>query len=152
MASREKRKGGGGGKILQRKSIVPRHARKKQDMLKAEQGEEVYEKWNTCAQQKFPLVEWWSARRHEVVLLDRLSLPFFFSTGHRDGKDGRTSEEEVEEVERMVLRDSWILFREELLRSFEEEDTWFFFFSFLEGIVDRDEKEERRKGRCCEVP
>ena len=34
MASREERKGG--GKILQRKPIVPRHARKKQDMLKAE--------------------------------------------------------------------------------------------------------------------
>lgn len=56
-------------KILRRKSIVPRHARKKQDMQKSVGvGMSVNAKVEHVCTAEVPLAECWSARRHEVVL------------------------------------------------------------------------------------
>lgn len=97
---------------------------------------EGYEKWNTCAQHKFPLVEWRSARRRQVVLLNLLFLPASSTEMKRTG-------ERVSRRKRS-MEDSWSLFREE----FEEEDTFLFLSFFSERIVDREKIVEmkRKKG------
>lgn len=103
----ERRGGGGGGKILRRKSIVPRHARKKQDMLKAEQGggEVGQEKWNTCVRSTsfFPRVE--CATTRSGPPRPSPSLSFRFSTG--DEKDERTGggEKRVKNGRRGILEE-----------------------------------------------
>lgn len=141
MASREERKGG--GKILQRKPIVPRHARKKQDMLKAERERDTKSRTRVRST-SFPSL---SGGVRDDAKWSSSTFSFFPLLPQR--WKGRANEwagaEEAEHGGLVVTFSRGIRRRRYVSLSF------FLFFRKESSIEKRLSKWKGRKGRSCEI-